>query len=59
LRAVALWTLAAGIVLRSVETLLGFGWGWTAPAVALSGLFVWAAVLCAGTNLLAAVVRRS
>ena len=59
LRAVALWALAAGVVLRSAETLLGLGWVWMAPAVALSGLFVWAAVLCAGTNLLGAVVRRS
>ena len=59
LRAVALWALAAGVVLRSAETLLGLGWGWMAPAVALSGLFVWAAVLCAGTNLLGAVVRRN
>jgi hypothetical protein len=58
LRAVALWALAAGVVLRSAETLLGLGLGWMAPAVALSGLFVWAAVLCAGTNLLGAVVRR-
>jgi hypothetical protein len=56
---VALWALAAGVVLRTAETLLGLGWAWMAPAVALSGLFVWAAVLCAGTNLLAAVVTRS
>jgi hypothetical protein len=59
LRTAALWALAAGVVLRSAETLLGLGWGWMAPAVALSGLFVWAAVLCAGANLLGAVLRRS
>jgi hypothetical protein len=59
LRAVALWALAAGVVLRSGETLLGLGWAWMAPAVALSGLFAWVAVLCAGTNLLGAIVRRS
>ncbi len=59
LRVVSLWALAAGVVLRSAEILLGTGWGWMAPAVALSGLFVWAAVLCAGTNLLGAIVRRT
>jgi hypothetical protein len=59
LRGVALWALAAGVVLRSAETLLGFGWVRMAPAVALSGFFVWAAVLCAGANLLGAVVRRN
>jgi hypothetical protein len=59
LRAVALWALAAGVALRSAETLLGFGWVWLAPAVALSGFFVWAAVLCAGTNLLGALATGS
>ena len=59
LRAVALWALAAGVVLRSAETLLGLGWVWMAPAVALSGLFVWVAILCAGTSLLGAVVWRN
>ena len=59
LRAVAFWALAAGVVLRTAETLLGLGWVWLAPAVALSGVFVWAAVLCAATNLLGAVVGRS
>jgi len=59
LRAVALWALAAGVVLRSAETLLGFGWAWLAPAVALSGAFVWAALVCAGANLLGAVVKRA
>ena len=59
LRAVAFWALAAGVVLRTAETLLGPGWAWLAPAVALSGACVWAAVLCAGTNLLGAVVRRT
>ena len=58
LRAVALWALAPGIVLRTAEPLLGLGWAWISPAVALSGLFIWAAVLCAGTNLLGAVMRR-
>jgi hypothetical protein len=59
LRAVALWALAAGVALRSAETLLGFGWVWMAPAVALSGIFIWAALVCAGANLLGAVVRRT
>ena len=59
LRAVALWALGAGVVLRTAETLLGLGWAWLAPAVALSGLFAWAAVLCAGTNLLGALFRRT
>jgi hypothetical protein len=58
LRAVALWTLASGVVLRTAETLLGFGWGWMAPVVTLSGLFVWAAVLCAGANLVGAIARK-
>jgi len=58
LRTVAFGALGAGVVLRTAETLLGLGWVWLAPAVALSGLFVWAAVLCAGANLLGAVVRR-
>jgi hypothetical protein len=57
LRAVAFWALAAGVVLRTAETLLGLGWVWLAPAVALSGVLVWAAVLCAGGNLLGAVIR--
>jgi len=58
LRAVAFWALTAGVLLRTAETLLGFGWVSPAPAVALSGVFVWAAILCAGANLLGAVVRR-
>lgn len=59
LRAVALWALATGVVLRTGETLLGFGWAWMAPAVALSGAFVWAALVCAGANLLGAVLGRA
>jgi hypothetical protein len=59
LRAVALWALAAGVVLRTAETLLGLGWVWLAPAVVLSGVFVWVAVACAGANLLGAVVNRN
>jgi len=59
LREVALWALALGVALRSAEALLGLGWVWVAPAVALSGLFAWVAVLCAATNLLGAIARRS
>jgi hypothetical protein len=59
LRVVAFGALAAGVLLRTAETLLAYGWAWPAPAVALSGLFVWVALLCAATNLLGAVVRRS
>ena len=58
LRAAAFWALAAGVTLRSAETLLGFGWAWLAPGVALSGLCVWAALLCVGANLVWAVTRR-
>lgn len=55
LRRVALWGLAAGIVLRSAEVLVGLGWPAPAPWIPLSGLFIWIAVACAGANLVAAI----
>ena len=54
LRRVALWSLAAGIVLRSTEVLVGLGWLALAPWIPLSGLLVWVAVACVGVNLVAA-----
>jgi hypothetical protein len=58
LRHVALWSLAAGVILRSAEVLVGAGWAAPAPWVALSGILVWVAVACVGVNLLAAIGRR-
>jgi uncharacterized protein involved in response to NO len=55
LRRVALWSLAAGIVLRSAEVLVGLGWLALAPWIPLSGLLVWVAVACVGVNLVAAI----
>jgi hypothetical protein len=51
LRQVALWSLAAGVVLRSGEVLVGLGWPAPAPWVALSGILIWIAVACVGANL--------
>jgi hypothetical protein len=59
LRQVALWSLAAGVVLRSGEVLVGMGWSPPAPWVALSGVLVWIAVACVGANLVGAVGARA
>jgi hypothetical protein len=58
LRRVSLWSLAAGVLLRSAEVLVGAGWAAAAPGVALSGLLVWIAVACVGANLAAAIGAR-
>jgi len=58
LRPVALWSLAAGVILRSAEVLVGVGWPAPAPWVALSGILIWIAVACVGANLVAAIGRR-
>lgn len=55
LRRVALWSLAAGIVLRTAEVLVGLGWLALAPWIPLSGLLVWVAVACVEANLVAAI----
>jgi len=55
LRHVALWCLAAGVVLRSAQVLVGAGWAAPAPWVALSGVLVWIAVACVGANLARAI----
>jgi len=58
LRTVALWSLAAGVILRSAEVLVGAGWPAPAPWVALSGILIWIAVACVGANLVAAIGKR-
>jgi uncharacterized protein involved in response to NO len=59
LRQVALWSLAAGVILRSAEVLVGVGWQAPAPAVALSGILIWIAVACVGANLARAICARA
>lgn len=59
LRPVALWSLAAGVILRSAEVLVGVGWPAPAPAVALSGILIWIAVACVGANLARAICARA
>jgi hypothetical protein len=58
LRGVALWSLAAGIVLRSAEVLVGLGWPAPAPWIPLSGVLIWIAVACVGANLVGAIAWR-
>jgi hypothetical protein len=58
LRQVALWSLAAGVVLRTAEVLVGVGWPAPAPWVALSGVLIWIAVACVGANLAGAICAR-
>jgi len=58
LRQVALWSLAAGVILRSAEVLVGVGWPAPAPWVALSGVLIWIAVACVGANLAGAICAR-
>jgi uncharacterized protein involved in response to NO len=58
LRQVALWSLAAGVILRSAEVLVGVGWPAPAPWVALSGVLIWIAVACVGANLVGAMGAR-
>ena len=58
LRRVALWGLAAGIVVRSAEVLVGLGWASVASWIPLSGVLVWFAVACAGVNLMASIGAR-
>jgi hypothetical protein len=58
LRQVALWSLAAGVILRSTEVLVGVGWPAPAPWVALSGVLIWIAVACVGANLAGAMGAR-
>jgi hypothetical protein len=58
LRGVALWCLAAGVILRSAEVLIGAGWPAPARWVALSGILIWIAVACVGANLVAAIGAR-
>jgi hypothetical protein len=59
LRHVALWSLAAGILLRSAEVLVGLGWSSLASWIPLSGLLVWLAVACAAANLIGSVGGRA
>jgi hypothetical protein len=55
LRVVALWSLALGTILRSIEVLVGLGWPSLASWIPISGVLVWIAVACAGVNLAAAI----
>jgi uncharacterized protein involved in response to NO len=55
LQAVALWSLGAGIALRSAEVLVGLGWPAPAPWIPLSGVLVWVALACVATNLVGAI----
>ena len=55
LRRVALWSLAAGILLRSAEVLVGLGWTSLASWIPLSGILVWLAVACAAVTLIASI----
>ncbi|HZP36395.1 MAG TPA: NnrS family protein [Methylomirabilota bacterium] len=59
LRHVALWSLAAGVLLRSAEVLVGLGWSSLASWIPLSGLLVWLAVACAAVNLIGSVGART
>ncbi len=59
LRHVALWSLAAGILLRSAEVLVGLGWSSLASWIPLSGVLVWLAVACAAVNLIGSVGARA
>jgi uncharacterized protein involved in response to NO len=59
LRHVALWCLAAGVILRTAQVLVGAGWAGAAPWVALSGVLVWIALACVGANLAAAMGART
>ena len=54
----ALWSLAAGVILRSAEVLVGVGWPAPGPWVALSGVLIWIAVACVGANLAGAMGAR-
>jgi hypothetical protein len=59
LRGLALRSLAAGIILRSAEVLVGLGWAALASWIPLSGILVWIAVACAGVNLAAVIGTRA
>ena len=59
LRHVALWSLAAGVIVRSAEVLVGLGWASVAPWIPLSGVLVWLAVACPAVNLMAAIGARA
>jgi hypothetical protein len=59
LRQVALWSLAAGILVRSAEVLVGLGWASLASWIPLSGVLVWLAVACAAVNLMASIAART
>jgi len=57
LRVVAFWALAAGVVLRTAEVLVGGGVTWVAPLVPLGGLLVWLALASVAATLAGAVAR--
>jgi hypothetical protein len=59
LRRVALWSLAAGVILRSAEVLVAAGWSAPAPWIPLSGILIWIAVACVGANLVMAIGARA
>jgi hypothetical protein len=59
LRRVALWSLAAGVILRSAAVLVAAGWSAPAPWIPLSGILIWIAVACVGANLVMAIGARA
>ncbi len=58
LRHVAFGGLLAGVLLRTAEVLVGFGWGGIAPWIPLSGVLIWLALLAVAANLLGAIAAR-
>jgi hypothetical protein len=56
-RPVARWALAGAVTLRTLEVPVSFGAAWLAPAVALSGPLVWAALACGGATVMRAASR--
>ena len=58
LRDVAFAALLGSVVLRTAQGLVVHGWPELAPAVALSGLLAWIAVVAAAANLVRAVTVR-
>lgn len=55
LRAVALWALAAGVALRTLEVGVGLGPRPVSAAVLASGVLVWVAFACVAANLVGAL----
>jgi hypothetical protein len=58
LRHVAFGGLLAGVLLRTAEVLVGFGWAGIAPWIPLSGVLIWLALLAVAANLLGAIAAR-